>query len=87
MEILIALISTSIGAITTFTLTTLYQNRENRKKVLNAVRSELELNLELTKKIGNKNKVKEIKEGGKCVIIPFAEGALQGVINSGELKK
>jgi hypothetical protein len=87
MDILVALISAFIGAITTFTLTTLYKNRENRKKVLNAVRSELKLNIELARDISEKNNVKKIKGGGKCVIIPFAEGALQGVISSGELSQ
>jgi len=90
MELLTALIGAIIGAVFSFALSEYTKRKDERKKLLTALRTEVSLNLEVAQEILRINSVvnfdtKDEKQWGWCEVIPFSEAAWIAVTSTGAL--
>ncbi|MHC4120256.1 MAG: hypothetical protein ACYSWO_22410 [Planctomycetota bacterium] len=90
MEVFSALIGAIIGAMVSFALAAYSKRKDEEKKVLTAIRSEVRLNLEVAEEVLKANAGIDLKgtdeQGRKwCDIIPFSDVGLIAVISTGGL--
>jgi hypothetical protein len=90
MELLTVLIGAIIGAVFSFALSEYTKRKDERKKLLTALRTEVSLNLEVAQEILNTNSLinfdtKDEKQWGWCEVVPFSEAAWIAVTSTGAL--
>jgi len=90
MELVIATIGAIIGAAASFFFTEYSKGKDERLKLVSAVRTELEMNLEIAREILHTNEQINFDSNDNqawewCEIIPFSESAWSAVISTGQL--
>ena len=90
MELLTVLIGAILGAVFSFALSEYTKRKDERKKLLTALRTEVSLNLEVAQEILNTNSLinfdtKDEKQWGWCEVVPFSEAAWIAVTSTGAL--
>lgn len=90
MEVFSALTGAIIGAMVSFALAAHSKHKDEQKKALTAIRSEVKLNLEVAEEILKANvtidfKAKDQRKWRWCEIIPFSDVGWIAVISTGGL--